>query len=128
MDFASVGMVADSVYWLSNLSTRDGQPGTVDAISHALGAGIPTVQATAFGGGVLTGGVIPGIAFLRQSRDWVDGDTTPIVDRLDLTLENIATLTLHPQRAGLSCDAELQVTSDGPVRVRFDGCDRDELH
>jgi hypothetical protein len=126
MDFPNVGMVADRVYWLSGLRSRDGEPGSLDAVSEGLGLGEPPVQPTALGAGVLTGGNLPGIAFTRQSREWGETPSTAVADRLRLRLRNIAALTVHPARAGLSCAADLEVDTDGPVDIRFAGCDRVE--
>lgn len=126
MDFAGVGMVADRAYWLSGLRSRDGAPGEIDAVSEGIGIDDAPVQPTAFGAGVLTGGNLPGIAFLRQSRDWGAVPARAAADRLRLRLRNIAALTVHPGRAGLSCAADLEVDSDGPVEIRFAGCPRVE--
>ncbi|MES0874161.1 alpha/beta hydrolase-fold protein [Sinimarinibacterium thermocellulolyticum] len=128
MDFANVGMVADHVYWLSALATRDGEPGSIDAVSEGFGASDAEVLPTQFGAGLLTGGNLPAIAYLSQSRDWGDAPAATAADRLRLVLRNIASLTVHPERARLSCAAELQVDSDGPVEVRFAGCDRVERY
>jgi hypothetical protein len=126
MDFTTVGMVADHVYWLSGLTTRDGEPGTVEALSAAFGETDAEVSATEFGAGVLTGGALPGIAYVSQSRDWGATGSVPADNRLELTLRNIATLTVHPERARLDCNAAVDVDSDGPVEIRFAGCDRVE--
>ncbi|MEN8719044.1 MAG: hypothetical protein ABF296_02130, partial [Oceanococcaceae bacterium] len=77
--------------------------------------------------GVLTGGVLPAIVHTRQSRAWAEVvPERPIANRLELQLQNIASLTVHPQRAGLGCDAQLDLQSDGPVSVHFAGCGRTE--
>jgi hypothetical protein len=126
MDFANVGMVADRAYWLSGLTTRDGEPGTIDAISEGFGETDAPVSSTQFGAGVLSGGILPGIAFVSQSRDWGASGATAPANRLRLTLRNIATLPLHPDRARLDCDALLDLDSDGAVEIRFAGCERVE--
>ncbi len=124
MDFPGVGMVADHVYWLSGLQSRDGQVGTIHARSEGFGRSQPAAKATQYGGGVLTGGVLPGLAFVSQSRDWPAAQGTATEDRLHLNLQNIANLSVHVERAQLSCDAEVLIESDGPVRVELVGCDR----
>lgn len=126
MDFPSVGMLADSVYWLSDLRSRDGNPGEIDAVSEGFGVSDAPVRATVLGAGVLSGGNLPGIAFFRQSRDWGEVPAATTADQLHLRLRNIATLTVHPERARLSCAATLQIETDGPVEIRFAGCNRVE--
>ncbi len=128
MDFANVGMVADRAYWLSGLTTRDGEPGTVDAISAGFGETDAPVGTTQFSAGVLSGGNLPGIAYVSQSRDWGAPGSAPAADRLRLVLRNIARLTVHPQRAQLSCAAVLDVDSDGPVELELSGCNRTERY
>lgn len=126
MDFANVGMVADHAYWLSGLTTRDGEPGAIEALSEGFGEASAAALPTEFGAGVLTGGILPGIAFFSQSRDWAAPTSAPARNRLRLQLRNVATMTVHPQRARLDCAAELAVDSDGPVEIHLSGCNRTE--
>jgi hypothetical protein len=39
-------------------------------------------------------------------------------------VENLRSLTVAVGRAKLSCDAELDVTTDGPLTVKLAGCHR----
>ena len=46
-------------------------------------------------------------------------------DRLDITARNIATVTIDRKRARVSCNAVLNVVTDGPLTVRMSGCGQD---
>lgn len=125
MDFPDVGMVGDHAYWLSGIEPRgDGQRGTIDVFSHGFGAGDPEPDAPEVDAGTLDGGTIPAIPFTRQSRAWGDAPSLPVADRLDIEAANIGAVTVYPGRARVSCDAELNVATDGPVAVTLAGCDR----
>jgi hypothetical protein len=50
----------------------------------------------------------------------------PRTDTLALKLRNVGTVTVHPERARITCGAALTVDTDGPVRVVFAGCGRAE--
>ncbi len=127
MDFPGVGMIGDHAYWLSEMTVRDAaNTGAVDAVSHGFGHGDAPVGATQFGGGALTGGSLPAIAYTRQSKAWGSAPATAQRDRLELVARNLATVTVHPVRAQLSCGAELVVNTDGPLIVRFEGCNRSQ--
>jgi hypothetical protein len=41
-----------------------------------------------------------------------------------VTATNIAEATIHPERAGLTCNAEVNVTTDGPTAIHLAGCGR----
>ena len=129
MDFANVGTVADHAYWLSGLELRDpagsAPLGKVDAVSEAFGVGDPTPEATQVGGGALAGGNFPApLAFVRTSKAWGAEPQIPEADRLTLDLENLKRVVVNVRRARLSCDPDLDVTTDGPVVVKLAGCGR----
>lgn len=48
----------------------------------------------------------------------------PLSSELDLTLTNIAIVTIDTHRAHLGCDADVVVTSDGPATVTLADCNR----
>jgi C-terminal binding-module, SLH-like, of glucodextranase len=126
MDFPKVGTVADHAYWLSGMKLRDGSGdaplGTIDVRSRGFGAGDPPVGATQHGGGVLTGGTLPGIAFTEQSKSWGKTPPAPKRNELDITAKNIRTVTINAPRAHVTCKAKLVVKSDGPLAVHLTGC------
>jgi len=124
LDRAELGFVADHAYWLSDVRTRGSGQGTVDAFSHSFGKGDPVASATGFGAGTLGGGNLGTLAFTRQFKTW--GPAPPILprDRIDLTAQNVGTVTINVKRAGVSCGVDLRVTSDGPLTVNLAGCKR----
>ena len=130
MDFAGVGTVADHAYWLSGMRLRDpsGEAplGEVDAVSRAFGATDPEPQPTQSGTGSLEGGDTGPVAYTFQSREWSEPGEARPRDVLELTAANLSRVTVHPKRAKLSCGADLEVRSDGPLQVKLAGCGRRE--
>ena len=125
LDFPSLGFVADHAYWVSGLTVRTaGSTGTIDAFSHGLGTGEPTPSSTQRGAGVLTGGMIPTIAYVRQYQTWGPVPAAQAEDELDIKATNLATATIDLARAGLDCHARVNVTTDGPLRITLAGCNR----
>ena len=114
--------VGDHAYWVSGLRTRKAGDGTVDAVSGAFGQGDPAVQPVQTGGGVLTGGEIPAMAFVSRAQVWGPVPKATRRDALVLTLTNLRSVTIDLHRAGLTCGAVLQVKTDGPVDVTLGGC------
>ena len=45
-------------------------------------------------------------------------------NRLAIELTNVKSVTIHAKRARVRCNAALDVTSDGPARIRLRGCGR----
>ncbi|OLM30737.1 hypothetical protein Ae717Ps2_1632c [Pseudonocardia sp. Ae717_Ps2] len=45
---------------------------------------------------------------------------------LEIRSAGVGTVTVDPERAGVGCDARLDVHTDGPLTVMLDGCDRTE--
>jgi hypothetical protein len=64
--------------------------------------------------------------YTEQSRSWGKAPRAPRRDVLNLDAENLSGVVVHPKRARLGCDAELRVTTDGPLDVRLAGCHRIE--
>ncbi|MPY99174.1 MAG: hypothetical protein GEU97_14475 [Actinophytocola sp.] len=128
-DNPSGGVVADHAYWLSGLRLRDGDAaptGTIDVYSAAHGVGDRLVLPVETGAGVLDGGQNQAMAYTSETRDWGPAPKTVTADRLDIDATNVAEVVIDPQRAGVTCGAELAVTTDGPLRVELAGCGRVE--
>lgn len=125
-DNADAGVVADSAYWLSGLTVRDAEAGTgtVEVLSEAFGVGAAQPQPVAQDAGVLTGGAFAAMSFAERRVDLAPAATTPSADRLVVSATNVGRIVVDPARARITCDAELAVTSDGPVEVVLDGCNR----
>ncbi|MEA2312455.1 MAG: hypothetical protein QOE28_2423, partial [Solirubrobacteraceae bacterium] len=130
MDFAGDGTAADHAYWLSGIGVRDGSGaaplGTVDALSSGFGASDPAPGATETGGGSLDGGTFGSLAYTSQTKRWGPPSPGPLADAVKVTARNIGTVTVHPDRARLTCAARLTLDTDGPVKVVFAGCGRTE--
>ena len=113
------GLNANHAYWVSGLSARSGDLGTVDAFSHGFGLADPVVNPEQE-----TSGTSGPFVFTGSVRTWQQPQPAAASDELDLTLTNIATVTIDPRRAHIGCDADLHVTSDGPATVSLAGCHR----
>jgi hypothetical protein len=128
MDFPGDGTAADHAYWLSVIEVRDASSaaplGSVDAISQGFGRGDPKPSATTHGAGALGEGTFGSIPFTSQGRTWGATPRTARADALSLTVRNIRDVTVHPQRAQITCGAAVRLDTDGPVTVHFDGCAR----
>lgn len=125
LDFPQYGLVADHAYWLSGLRVRQaGSIGTIDAVSHGIGLGDPTPSGTQRGAGVLSGGMIPAIGYVRQYQTWGPSPSATRSDAIDITATNLAAVTVDPARAGVDCAAQVGVKSDGPIQVTLAGCGR----
>jgi dienelactone hydrolase len=128
MDFAADGTTADHAYWLSGIVLRNGSGtaplGSADARSHGFGIGDPAPTATARGADSLSGGTFGSLAYTWQRRDWGATPGTARADVLDLTVRNVGELTVHPDRARLSCGAAVRIETDGRVVVHLAGCAR----
>jgi hypothetical protein len=126
-DNTGANAVADSAYWLSGLAVRDSAASptaSVDAVSAAFGRAEPTVLPVEQGAGVLTGGFLPALAHVDRSQSWTEPLPAARADRLTLTATNLKSVTVDPKRAGLTCKAALDVTTDGPLTVTLAGCNR----
>jgi hypothetical protein len=130
MDFPGVDTVADHAYWLSGLTLRDSSGdaprGAIDVRSEGFGAGDPPAGPTENGGGALTGGTLPAIAYTSQSKSWGPAPPAPVRNVLNIDASNISTLTIDPKRARVSCSAQLNVATDGPLTVTLGGCGRSQ--
>lgn len=120
------GLNADHAYWVSDLKLRDGgvSPpiGTIDVFSHGFGVGDAPATPTVNGSGQLTNASGVPKDYVVQSRDWGAAPAIPVEDKLDIVASNIGAVTINPGRARVSCGAELNVQSDGPITVTLEGC------
>ncbi|MDX6665715.1 MAG: hypothetical protein QOG68_1921, partial [Solirubrobacteraceae bacterium] len=123
-DHPELQLVADHAYWVSALKLRDATSrGQIDAISHGAGGGEPVSTPLPSGTGTLTGGNMGALTFVRSGRTWT---TTPgpVADRLEITATNLSAATIDVKRASLTCNAKVDITSDGPIDVTLAGCNR----
>src|SRR4051812_48933752 len=125
MDFPDDQTKADHAYWLSdvNVSDRDSSPfGTIDVRSEGFGVADPAAGETQADAGQLTGGNLGSLGYQRQRKEWGSIPRAATRDRLVIDGSNVATVTIDPKRARVTCDAELAVTSDSPMTVKLAGC------
>ncbi len=130
-DNALGAVVADHAYWLSELRVRDAEAsptGTIDVVSHGQGTGDAEVLPVAAGGGVLTGGQNQAMSYASETRAWGPVPATVPGDRLEIHATNIGRVVVDPSRAGVSCEAALDIISDGPLVVELAGCGRTVRH
>jgi predicted esterase len=130
-----LGLNADHAYWLSDMTVRTDMTddsmfrdtlndGRVDARSYAFGIGDSPRLLPANDAAVLEGGTVGPFPYTRHMLEWGPAPLAPGEDRLDLTLVNLATITVDVARAKLTCDAEVNVETDGPTTVTLAGCNR----
>jgi hypothetical protein len=115
----------DHAYWLSGLATRTvGSAGKIDAFSHGAGLGDPPVLPVALSAGTLEGGSHGPLPYTRRTLAWGPAPVQAKSDEIDVTASNLATATIEPRRARVDCQAQIDVTSDGPLDVTLAGCNR----
>ncbi len=128
MDFPTAGTVAGHAYWLSGLKLRDPSGnaplGRVDARSEGFGLLDPTENPTQTGPGTLEGGNLGPMPYNERRKTWDPGTRTTADDVLHLDAQNLAQATVHVGRARLSCQPQLDVTTDGPLILKLAGCGR----
>jgi pimeloyl-ACP methyl ester carboxylesterase len=117
-------VIADKAYWISGLTLRDESlgTGTIDVRSHGFGPTTAQPQAVVQTNDVLTEGNLEPAPFTRRVLEWAPADGAPYRDAITINAENIASVTIHPERARISCNAEINIQSDGPVNVNLFGC------
>ncbi len=111
-DDASLGLVHDHGYWVSEVRLADANApsapgkGVVDAFSHAFGVGDPPSTPGA------TAGAVPPFTYEEFNRTWGAAPAIPAENVLDVTLRNVGSMRLDVARAALDPDAVLTVHVD----------------
>jgi hypothetical protein len=123
-DSTVASAVADHAYWLSDIGRRSSSvaTGTIDVRSEGFGIGDPPVLAVSQGAGTLNGGNHGPMPYYSREQSWGPAPSTPVADVLNITATNISTVTIDAVRARVSCDVQLNVTTDGPLTVIIEGC------
>jgi predicted esterase len=126
MDFTDAGTAAGHAYWVSDVKLRDAAAsngvGVVDVRSDGFGLADPVASPTNVSSGFLTGGIFP-LPFTSRSKTWGEPAAAPRADRLVVEASNVASVTVDPGRARVSCDAEVVVVGPEPVQVGLNGCE-----
>jgi pimeloyl-ACP methyl ester carboxylesterase len=121
----STDVVADHAYWLSDVVLRDAAAsptGTIEVHSHASGTAPSTAQDREPGADVLLGGQNQAMPYVSRGVVGQPGNAALVEDALTITASNISHVVVDAARAGVSCDAELRINSDGPVEVDLINC------
>lgn len=120
-DNAGFDVVADHAYWVSDIALSDpSKPGRVDVRSGGFGVGDPAVIPTVTSAGALLGGHHGPMPYVSRSQTWGAAPTEPVSDVLTIDATNIASITVDPVRARVTCDAVILVNA--PVAVTLTGC------
>ncbi len=123
-DFARSNVIANKAYWLSDLTLKDPalEQGSIDVLSGGYGLANPVMIPTVQSNGVYMGGYLEPTVFTRRLIEWQPAMAIPVKDKLVIKASNIATVTIDPARAKVSCKAAMQVESDVPLVVTLKGC------
>jgi hypothetical protein len=125
-DTPDAGIIHNKAYWLSKIEIRDASQrvakGTIDAVSHGFGIteADTKLETPTFG----VDNVATANAYVTVERTWGPFKPAAIQDRLVIKASNIKTVTVDPKAARLTCNARIDVHSDGPVEVILAGCPR----
>ena len=114
---------ANHAYWLSGITLRTASSaGKIDVRSLGSAFGDPAVQGPAIGYHILYGGSHGPLPYQERTFSWGPAPRQPRADELVITATNISAVTIDAARAGVSCNAKLDVTSDGPLDVKMTDC------
>lgn len=124
-DHPELKLRGDHAYWVGRIRLREGvATGRIDAVSQAFGVADPPVSDQQTGTGTLEGGALGTLLFTKQGRTWGDAPAAEKRDALTVTAEGVATATIDVKRAGLTCQADVKVSADGPLALKLAGCGR----
>lgn len=120
----SQDVVADHAYWLSNITKRSDQSGTgtIDVTSGGFGYADAPVGELSSEAGVMLGGNHGPKPHLQRGLGWGQAPAQEVMDSLTISARNIASVTIDPVRARITCQAAIAVQTDGPLSVTITGC------
>lgn len=124
------GLVGNKAYWLGGIETRSTDrtlTGTIDVVSRGFGLADAAKAPVLPGAGVEPGTTVPLNAYVSEQRKKPAPLPAIAQDRLDITARNIASVTIDRKRARVSCNAQLNVDTDGPLTVRLSGCAQERV-
>ena len=116
-DSAAADVVADHAYWLSGLRGH----GTIDVVSTNRDHADGPPRAPVSGAGVLTGGEIPAIPYVSETRERPGRLPLHATDSLLVRATGITAVTIDARRAHVTCGALLWVRTTVPLRVTLCG-------
>ena len=120
------GFEADHAYWLSGVKIRDVSTNyaKVDVKSFGFGLNDPVPNATVK---TLNSdyGLGQNISYHNYNK-WIRTLNAPVPttpqDRIDIVATNVKSVLIDAVRAKISCNAVVNVQSDGPMSVTIHGC------
>lgn len=112
LDSASLGIGPTGDYWVGGLSARSSAPGQLATVK-ASSAAIPEPGETPEHHTALVSGPTPAIA---DSLTWATGTAPPTSQSLQLTLSDVAAISVETVSAGLTC-ATLDASTDGETAL-----------
>ena len=128
MDFPADGTSSGHAYWVYGVQLREGGGsaplGTIDVRSEGFGLGDAPANGTSKGAGVMTGGAVGAQPFNSETKTWGAAPGAPVKNVLDIVATNVSHVTIDAKRAKVSCKAQLNVKSDGPISVTLADCHR----
>jgi hypothetical protein len=117
-DSERAASVADHVYWLSDLTLKEGAArGTIDVRSLGFGHGDAPVGEVQSGAGLLEGGTRGPTPYASQTLEWGEEPAEERADKLVVTTTDVATATIDAARARVSCAPEIELHGDANVTV-----------
>ena len=126
MDDPGSGLVADKAYWLSGIETRGPELGAVDVVSRGRGVADAPVSGPGREVGTADGHFSPINPYVREYRHLDAPVAVDAANLLDVRSAGVGEVTIDPERAGVTCAADLKVATDGPLRITLAGCNRTE--
>ena len=122
------GLPADAAYWLSEvrISRAHLKVGTIDVASAGFGVSRRRPSPALASSGRLEGGQLGPLEYASLSREPAGGQPTGRRrDRLDVRARNVASATVDPDRARVSCGVRIRArVARGPLLLRLAGCAR----
>jgi pimeloyl-ACP methyl ester carboxylesterase len=116
---------ANHAYWLSVIKLRSsGSAGRIDVRSLAHGLGDRPANSPSVGYHILYGGSHGPLPYQERSITWGPAPKQPRADGLVINATNVSAVTVDAARAGVTCAPKLDITSDGPLKVRMVDCPR----
>jgi len=93
--------------------------------TDGMGKAEPEPNAIVRSSGTFSFGVdYPWPRYNAQEVTWKPASSTPARNVIDIKAENIATVTIDPVRAKVTCAATIYLATDGPTIVTMTGCAR----
>ncbi|MEJ7893202.1 MAG: hypothetical protein WKF94_11245 [Solirubrobacteraceae bacterium] len=124
-DSPRAGAVADHAYWLSRLRVSEGAAfGTIDVRSLGAGRSDAPVGEVDVSAANLEGGSRGPTPYAARTREWGKAEAAKRSNRLVIESTDVASVTIDPRRARVTCRAKLDLSKAPGLKVRLAGCPR----